>query len=324
MKEHGTILVVDGVQDVRQLVQAYLDGQGYDLIFADGGAQALSKTERIPDLVLVGVEMPKALQVCVQLRSIPALSGTPVLMLADSNDRDARLLGVEAGADDIVSRPLDVVELRTRVSAMMRLSSYRRRVQELEGGCAGFELATALDATLESWGRALELRGVESEGHTARVTEMTAQLGRAMGLSEADLVHARRGAMLHDIGKMGIPDRIMFKVGPLDEDEWEMMYKHPVYAHDLLSPIEYLRPALDIPYYHHEKWDGSGYPKGLRGEEIPLTARIFAVVDVWDALHSDRSYRQAWNRSEVGDYIREQADKHFDRDVVHVLFDWLS
>ena len=181
------------------------------------------------------------------------------------------------------------------------------------------ELAIAYDATLEGWSRALDLRDKETEGHTQRVTEMTIRLAQAMGMSEAELVHVRRGALLHDIGKMGIPDSILLKPGALTDEEWETMRKHPVYAYEMLSPIDYLRPALDIPYCHHEKWDGTGYPRGLKGEQIPLAARIFAVIDVWDALRSDRPYRPAWTEEKARDYIREQSGKYFDPRVVEAF-----
>ena len=149
----------------------------------------------------------------------------------------------------------------------------------------------AYDTTIEGWSRALNLRDKETEGHTRRVTEMTLTLARRFGFTEEDLLHLRRGALLHDIGKMGVPDNILLKPEPLTEEEWIIMRKHPQYAYDLLKPIAFLGSALDIPYCHHEKWDGTGYPRGLRGEEIPLAARLFAVVDVWDALTSDRPYR---------------------------------
>jgi putative nucleotidyltransferase with HDIG domain len=184
---------------------------------------------------------------------------------------------------------------------------------------SNLELTLAYDATIEGWSHALDLRDKETEGHTQRVTELTQRLARAMGMSDAELVHVRRGALLHDIGKMGVPDSILLKPGPLTDGEWEIMRKHPVYAHEMLSPIAYLRDALDIPYCHHEKWDSTGYPRGLKGEEIPLTARIFAVVDVWDALRSDRPYRAAWREEQVREYIREQAGRHFDPKVVEVF-----
>ncbi len=181
------------------------------------------------------------------------------------------------------------------------------------------ELALAYDTTLEGWACALELRDKETEGHTRRVTEMAERLARAMSMSEAELIHLRRGALLHDMGKMGIPDRILLKPGSLTDEEWAIMRQHPQNAYDMLSPIAYLRPALDIPYCHHEKWDGTGYPRGLKGEGIPLAARIFAVADVWDALRSDRPYRARWPEEKVREYIREQAGKHFDPRVVDVF-----
>ena len=156
------------------------------------------------------------------------------------------------------------------------------------------ELIVAYDSTLEGWSRALDLRDKETQGHTQRVTELAVRLAEAMGMNEEQLVQVRRGALLHDVGKLGIPDQILLKPGALTAEEWEVMRLHPVYAYEWLSPIAYLRAALDIPYCHHEKWDGSGYPRGLRGEQIPLAARVFAVVDVWDALLSDRPYRSGW------------------------------
>ncbi|MGB7537868.1 MAG: HD domain-containing phosphohydrolase [Anaerolineales bacterium] len=177
-------------------------------------------------------------------------------------------------------------------------------------------LALAYDTTLEGWSRALDLRDRETEGHTKRVTELTLRLSRTMGLDETDLAHIRRGAILHDIGKMAIPDSILLKPAPLTEEEWVIMRRHPVYAYEMLSPIDYLRPALDIPYCHHEKWDGTGYPRQLRGEQIPPAARIFAVVDVWDALRSGRPYRAAWSLDKVLAHIRSLSGSYFDSRAV--------
>jgi len=178
------------------------------------------------------------------------------------------------------------------------------------------DLSGAYEAALQVWVRALDQRAGEAEGHAQRVTDLTVQVARSMGFSEADLVHVRRGALLHDIGKMNVPDRILRKPGALSDDEWKIMRRHPVYAYELLSPIPYLRPAVDIPYAHHEKWDGTGYPRRLRGQDIPLAARIFAVIDVWDSMLSDRPYRPAWSAEHVRLYIREQTYTHFDPTVV--------
>jgi HD-GYP domain-containing protein (c-di-GMP phosphodiesterase class II) len=151
------------------------------------------------------------------------------------------------------------------------------------------------------------------------VTDLTVELAQRMGINDEELVHMRRGALLHDIGKMGVPDGILLKPGALTADEWVIMRQHPAFAYELLYPVHYLRPALDIPYCHHEKWDGSGYPRGLKGEQIPRSARIFAVVDVWDALRSDRPYRPAWPVEKVRLHIREQSGQHFDPVVVEAF-----
>lgn len=184
---------------------------------------------------------------------------------------------------------------------------------------SNLELSHSYDATIEGWARALDLRDHETEGHSRRVTDMVINIASRLKMPDSDLVHVKRGALLHDIGKMGIPDSILLKPGSLDPEEWVIMKTHPQLAYDLLSPIEYLRPALDIPYCHHEKYDGSGYPRGLSGEEIPLAARIFAVVDVYDALTSDRPYRKAWTAEKALELIRSESGKHFDPQVVEIF-----
>ncbi|MFZ5921100.1 MAG: HD domain-containing phosphohydrolase [Chloroflexota bacterium] len=189
--------------------------------------------------------------------------------------------------------------------------------QELEA--ANEELETAYEATLAGWVRALDLRDKETEGHTQRVTTLTRQLAADFGMGGADLVHISRGALLHDIGKMAIPDSILLKPGGLTAEEREFMKRHTVLAYEMLEPIQFLRPAIDIPYCHHEKWDGTGYPRGLSGDGIPLNARIFSIVDVWDALTSDRPYRKALPRAEAQQYIREQAGVFFDPQITETF-----
>ena len=183
------------------------------------------------------------------------------------------------------------------------------------------ELSLAYDATIEGWSRALDLRDKETEGHSLRVTDLVVSLAGRFGFRDSELVQTRWGALLHDIGKMGLPDSILLKPRTLTEQEWEAMKNHPVIAYKLLSPIGFLRSAVDIPYCHHEKWDGTGYPHGLKGEQIPLSARIFAVIDVWDALTSDRVYRKAWSNEKALEYIRTQAGMHFDPHVVDICFE---
>lgn len=219
--------------------------------------------------------------------------------LLDSSGRVAGVLGVAA-------------DVTARERAMTDLEATNRA------------LTNAYDSTLEGWVRALDLRDRETEGHTKRVTKLTVELARRMDIPEDDLVHLRRGALLHDIGKIGIPDAVLKKPGPLDDDEWELMRQHPVWAHEMISAVDFLQPALDIPYCHHERWDGDGYPRGLAGESIPLSARVFAVVDVWDALRSDRPYSEAWDEDRVLAYLREQAGGQFDPTVVEEFLGMLA
>jgi putative nucleotidyltransferase with HDIG domain len=189
---------------------------------------------------------------------------------------------------------------------------------------SNLELSLAYDATIAGWSRAMDLRDKETEGHTQRVTDLTLKLARAMGISESQLTHIRHGALLHDIGKMGVPDNILLKPDELTAEEWEKMRKHPEFAYQMLLSIRYLQPALDIPYCHHEKWDGTGYPRGLKGKEIPIAARIFAVADVWDAITSDRPYRKGWSKKEALQYIKEQSGNYFDPQVVEEFLALIS
>lgn len=181
---------------------------------------------------------------------------------------------------------------------------------------ANQELARAYDETILGWAHALDMRDHATAGHAERVTDLTIRLAERLGMGNGDIADIRRGAFLHDIGKMTVPDAILNKPGPLTPDEWEIMRGHPMRAHALLSRIDYLKGAIDIPFCHHERWDGSGYPRGLHGEDIPLAARAFAVVDVWDALTSDRPYRAAWPAGKAMDYLLEQAGMQFDPIVV--------
>ncbi|HPD80938.1 MAG TPA: HD domain-containing phosphohydrolase [Spirochaetia bacterium] len=186
------------------------------------------------------------------------------------------------------------------------------------------ELLNSYDATIEGWSKALEMRDHETEGHTLRVTDMTITLARRVGLPEEDIVHIRRGALLHDIGKVAIPDSILLKPEPLTPEERIIMNKHPEYAKRMLSDITFLLPALDIPYCHHEKWDGTGYPRGLKEDKIPIAARIFSIIDVWDALIHNRPYHRAWNYKEAYEYIKSLSGSHFDPEIVQEFLAMLN
>ena len=314
------ILIVDDEESGRQTLESILEGQGYQLAMAENGEQALEKARQIlPDVILLDVMMPgmDGFEVCKHLRNDPKLAEVPIIILTALDDRKSMLKGLDAGADDYLTKPYDRHELRARLLGITRLNRYRKLLDER----ANIEethkkLLDAYDATIVGWSRAMDLRDKETEGHTLRVTDLAVELARRMGISEGEIVFIRRGALLHDIGKLGVPDAILHKTGALTGEEWKVMRKHPQFAYEMLYPIEYLRPALDIPYCHHEKWDGTGYPRGLKGTDIPLAARIFAIVDVWDALTSDRPYRPAWDKDQALEYIKEQSGKHFDPQVV--------
>ena len=203
----------------------------------------------------------------------------------------------------------------TEVQASSRDITERKQAQ-VALQRANKDLREAYDRTIEGWVLALDLRDRETEGHTQRVTEIALRLARQLGCTDEELLHIRRGALLHDMGKMGIPDEILQKPGPLTDEEWSIMRKHPFYAYQMLSPIHYLNQSLIIPYCHHERWDGTGYPQRLKGEEIPLFARLFAVVDVWDALSSDRPYRKRMPPQEVANYLQNEAGRLFDPYIV--------
>lgn len=319
----STILIVDDEVSGRDTLEAILEPEGYILVMAENGYQALEKAVQIkPDVILLDVMMPgmNGFEVCRRIRSEEQLAEIPIIFLTALDDRQSLLNSLEAGADEFISKPFDRFELRARLLGITRLNRFHKLSKErLNLEIAHIELKAAYDATIEGWSRAMDLRDRETEGHTQRVTELTLKLAALAGIDQTELVHIRRGALLHDMGKLGIPDSILLKPDKLSTDEWELMRQHPQLAYDMLYPIEYLHPALDIPYCHHEKWDGSGYPRRLKGEQIPLSARIFAVVDVWDALTSDRPYRRALGRAEVLEYIKEQSGKHFDSQIVELF-----
>ena len=317
------VLVVDDEYAVRETLKLILSGDDYQILTALNGREALTiaQAER-PDVILMDVMMPEmnGLEACAHIRADKNLAEIPVVLVTALDDRQSLLDGIKAGADDFITKPFDHLELRARVAGITRLNRYRKIVDERSRADIEHQrLLTAYDATIAGWSLAMDLRDKETEGHTRRVTELTVLLARELGVNDVEIQHIKRGALLHDIGKLGVPDSILLKAGKLSDEEWTIMRKHPIYAFEMLAPIEYLHPALDIPYYHHEKWDGTGYPRGLKGEEIPLAARIFAVVDVWDAITSDRPYRAAWSREKALNYILENSGSHFDPKIVEIF-----
>jgi putative two-component system response regulator len=328
MSSPSNILIVDDDSRGRETLEAVLTGLGHNLHFCDNGLDALKQASILqPDLILLDVMMPgiDGFEVCRRIRADPLLADVPVVMTTALDDKASRLEGIEAGADDFISKPIDRMEIRARVNTIIRLNRYRKLMkQQADLLQAHGELQDAYEATLKGWVRALDFRDNETGDHSRRVTLLTVELARLMGMSDSELIHVRRSALLHDIGKIGVPDHILHKPGPLTEDEWVIMRKHPQFAHDMLAPIEYLRSALDIPFCHHERWDGTGYPRGLKGEQIPLIARIFAVVDVWDALSSDRPYRKAWPYEKIVEHMRQQSGTHFDPKAVELFLQMMG
>jgi putative two-component system response regulator len=325
-KEHfmgNTVLIVDDEESGRETLLSILEGEGYNLVMAENGPQAIQKAKALlPDVILLDVMMPgmTGFEVCERIRNDPPVAEIPIIILTALDDRESLLTGLKAGADDFITKPFDRFELRARLIGITRLNRYQKLVQEREKLQEAYTgLQKAYEETIEGWSKAMDLRDRETEGHSQRVTELTLRMARMFGINEEELPHLRRGALLHDMGKLGVPDTILQKPDTLTPEELDVMRKHPQLAYNMLYPIEYLRLAVNIPYCHHEKWDGSGYPRGLQGEEIPLAARLFAIVDVWDALTSDRPYRQAWTKEEALTYIHEQSGKHFDPRIVDVF-----
>ena len=291
-------------------LQAALARQTWDLVVSDHSVLQFDSLAALNVVKASGADIPFII-----------VSGTigeeRAVQVMKAGASDYLVKGKLARLIPVVGRELaDAQERRARRVAEQAL---RDREQQ-----AVLELAAAYEATLEGWARALDLRDWETEGHSRRVTDLTVRLARMMGMSEADCVHIRRGALLHDIGKMGIPDRILLKPAALSPEEWDIMQRHPTYARELLAPIEYLRPALDIPYCHHEKWDGTGYPRGLKGEAIPLAARLFAAVDIWDAVRSDRPYRPAWPTQKAREHLAALAGTHLDPKVATAFLELLA
>jgi uncharacterized domain HDIG len=328
------VLVIDDDPNVRDILSDLLKRERCVVHTAESGLSGIAAARaELPDLILLDVMMPDldGFSVCRMLRDDPLTAEVPIIMITALDDRSSRLEGVKAGADEFLSKPVELSELRLRVRTMQRINRYRRLIEERERAAAQERLLTeqarqaaqaiaeAYDQTLIGWSRALDLRDKETEGHSQRVAQLTLAVAQALNIPPEEQINIWRGAMLHDIGKIGVPDSILHKPGPLTEEEWEIMRCHTTYAYELLSPIAYLRSAIDIPYCHHEKWDGTGYPRGLRGEQIPLAARIFALVDVWDALTNDRPYRKAWSREQAYQYIRDQKGKHFDPNLVDLF-----
>jgi putative nucleotidyltransferase with HDIG domain len=280
------------------------------------------------DIGILGTALPKAF--LVRASRITRFNVTTIMVLAIllamflgiylSGLITKPILKLKQAASEVSNGNLSVqLDIRGGDEVAVLTQSFNTMVSNLRQ--SEENLVAAYDRTIEGWAKALELRNQETMGHSARVADLTLELARAMNIDERQMDDIRRGALLHDIGKMGIPDNILLKPATLTENEWRVMRRHPIFAREMLKQIEFLHPAMEIPSFHHEKWDGTGYPNGLVGKEIPMAARIFAVIDVWDALTSDRPYRKAWSHQEALRYILENSGKHFDPQVVKAFLD---
>jgi putative two-component system response regulator len=297
MPKSGTVLVVDDYEPNRTGLGLLLKHADYSVLTADNGRDALDIVRRDrPDLVLLDVVMPglSGLDVCAELKRDPDTRFTPVVLISGAQERQARLDGLEAGADDFLNKPVDPEELQTRVRSLVRL---KRLTDDLES-------AESLFLTL---GRIVEARDPCTEGHCERLTDYATALGRRLGLGEADLVALHRGAFLHDVGKIAIPDRVLLKKGKLTRKEYELMKRHPVVGDDLCRTVRSFEAVRPIVRHHHERLDGRGYPDGLAGDAIPLLAQIVSVVDVFDALTTERPYRKALATATAFQMMREDA-----------------
>jgi putative two-component system response regulator len=294
---------------------------------ADGEAGLHMARHSKPDLILCDVIMPtlNGYEVLTALRQDPGLADIPLIFLTAKSRADDIQHGIELGADAYITKPFSIRELTQAIGARLR-HNYNRPSAECDINAQAYQhiptqllhpdRATSANDLVIDWARLLETRGIEEAGHAERVASLTVRLARAMGIDGAELVNLRRGAMLHDIGKLGVPDSILRKAGPLDESEWLVMRQHPACGHQLLTSIPTLQEYGDIPYAHHEWWNGGGYPRGLQERQIPFSARLFAVIDVWDALRAERPYRHRWPEHEVRAYIESEAGAHFDPEVV--------
>ncbi len=306
------VLVADDTESVRALFRKLLAAEGHDVIAVQDGAEALAAVEKHhPDIVLLDVQMPRldGLEVCRRLKADPATRLTPVVLVTGQADMADRIKGIEAGADEFLTKPVHPHELRARVASLSRM---KHLIDALDSAEAAF-MALALT---------IEARDPNTNGHCERLAQHAVQLGRTLGLPADDLNALHRGGYLHDVGKVGVPDAVLLKPGKLTADEMALMRRHPEIGDTLCAPLQSLRHVRPIILSHHERLDGSGYPAGLKGDEVPVLAQIVGIVDVYDALTSRRPYRAALSPEEAGRHLREEMEQgKFARRYVEAFLD---
>lgn len=306
------VLVADDTESVRMLFRRLLVADGHDVVSASNGLAALEAVhEHCPDVVLLDVRMPEmdGLEVCRRLKADPATRLTPVVIVTGQTDLSDRIRGIEAGADEFLSKPVHPHELRARIRSLSRV---KHLIDELDSAEGAF---VALALTIEA-------RDPLTNGHCERLASHAVRLGRALGVTPEDLDALHRGGYLHDLGKVGVPDAVLLKAGPLTHDEFELMKRHPAIGDSLCAPLQSLRRVRPIVRSHHERLDGSGYPAGLRGGDVPLLAQIVGIVDVYDALTSDRPYRRALSAEDAARHVLREAEQgKFNRSHVEAFLD---
>jgi putative two-component system response regulator len=295
----GSVLIADDQAANRELLEELLSGQGYTVITVPDGTAAVAELARTQvDLVLLDVMMPNmnGFQVCQTIKDNPDTYLIPVILITALSDKQDRLEGIKVGADDFLSRPVDRAELLARVRSLLKL---KQRTDELERA----------ESVLFTLARSIEGKDPYTHGHCERLSDYSARLGEHLGLSEEQIVALRRAGVVHDVGKIAVPDAILLKPSSLTPDEWTLIREHPVVGERICAPLKSFRFVLPIIRHHHEKFDGSGYPDGLRGEEIPITARALQIVDVYDALTTDRPYKKAFSITDALQTMKQEVAK---------------
>jgi putative two-component system response regulator len=310
----GTVLIADDQASNRELMEELLSSQGFRVITAPDGSTALQMLSRIQtDLVVLDVLMPgmSGLEVCEKIKANPDTYLIPVILTTSLSDKQDRIDGIRVGADDFLTRPVDRTELLARVRSLLKL---KLRTDELERA----------EAVLFTLARSIEGKDPYTHGHCERLADFSARLGEHLGLPEEQIIALRRGGVVHDIGKIAVPDAILLKPARLSEDEWKLIREHPVVGERICAPLKSFRTVLPIIRHHHERFDGSGYPDGLRGESIPITARVLQIVDVYDALTTERPYKHAFSITEALQTMKEEVSRGWWDPVIFDQFERLA
>jgi putative two-component system response regulator len=310
----SSVLVVDDEASIRHGLVFLLRKEGYAPLEAENGREALQKVlQEKPDLILLDMMMPElnGLEVCRILKSNEDTRLIPVVMITAVHSQDEKIKAIDAGADDFVNKPINIAELRARVRSLLRMKHLN-------------DLLDKADNVIAALANAIEAKDEYTEGHNERVSSYSVALAQAAGMSEDDQEIVRMAGILHDIGKIGVPDNVLNKPGRLSQDEFERIFLHPQEGEKILSPLRCLSGVRDVVLYHHERYDGTGYPKGLKGMQIPIFARIVAIADSYDAMTSTRSYRKALSREKAIEELENKAEEMWDPELVKIFIEWLN